>query len=266
MKKVLINLLIVIVAIIVMSTNMAVQAVGFKLNATSNATTVKPGDEITITLAVSDVDLGENGMNTLEGTLDYNRDIFEEVKSSDIATQNGWIVTYNDEATGLNGKFLATKTGEGVKENQTLATIKLKVKENVSNQTTSVTIKDIATNDGTNLVEETNKQITIKIETPSTNSNPSGEGSGSGSQGGAQGGSQGSNGSGKNDVNTAGSGNTNNNNTNKATTGTNNKNTSKTNTSLPKTGVNDTIIVVGIVVIILTGIISYVKYKEYKGM
>ncbi len=248
MKKALICVIIAIMLITAMSINTTTLAVGFKFAMSASATTVKPGNEVTITMAISDIDLGENGMNTLEGVLDYDRNIFEGVKSSDITTQNGWVVTYNDEETGLNGKFLATKTGTGVKENQTLATIKLKVKENVSNQTTTVTIKDIATNDGTNLVEETDKTVSIKIETPSSSSN--------------QGSSE------KNNVNTAGNGSASTN-TNKATTGSStskNKNKNTNKSSLPKTGVDDTIIVVGIVTIVIAGIVSYIRYRQYKMM
>ena len=256
MKKALICVIITAMLITAMSINTITLAVGFKFAMSASATTVQPGDEITITMSVSDIDLGENGMNTLEGTLSYDKNVFEEVKSANITPQNGWVVTYNDENTDLNGKFLATKTGAGVKENQTLATIKLKVKANVSDQTTNVAIKNIASNDGTNLVEVADKTVSIKIETktstpapaPTPDTNNSGNKTNTTTTD-------------KAGTNTAGT------NTNKATTGsTTNKNKNTNKTSLPKTGVDNTIVVVGIVVIVLTGIISYVKYKGYKGI
>lgn len=231
-------------------------------------------------------------MNTLEGILDYSRETFEEVKSSDIVPQNSWAITYNDEDTELNGKFLATRMAGEIKEDQVLATITLKVKKDVTDQTTTITVKDIATNDGKNLIEETDKTVDIEIKTndqePSDgnnindpnnsgnqnetgnrnetgnnngtgNRNETGNGNGTGTGNGVGSGNGTGNGNG------AGSGTTN---TTEKVPATSNGSSNKDNTTssgkLPQTGSNNIFLVIGTVAIITLGIISYVNYKKYK--
>ena len=51
----------------------------FKANLTANKTSIKAGEEITVTIGVSDINMGENGINTLEGKINYDTNIFEAI-------------------------------------------------------------------------------------------------------------------------------------------------------------------------------------------
>ena len=107
---------IIILLLILLPTQ--VQADSFKFNATANKNNVQPGETVTITLNVSDINAGELGINTVEAYLEYDSTIFEEVTQSDIESLNNWSITYNEEETEYKGKMLAVILQDGVTEDQ----------------------------------------------------------------------------------------------------------------------------------------------------
>jgi len=282
MKKIIAQVIIIILILVCMINT--VNAASFKFSATPSKTTVKPGEEIEITLAVSDIDLGGNGMNTIEGFIKYDTNVFEKITSADVTSLNSWAVTYNDENTDLNGKFLGIILSGGVKENQNVAKIKLKVKENIESQPTQITISKIATNDGTNLVEEADKTINIKIEKPQTPQIPD-DGNNDDENNGNNGGNTGNAGTNAGDNNqgtdnnngntgnngqagTENNGNTGNSGNNGSTgngsnNGTSSDKTTKNDSKLPQTGEYTIYITLTIAVIALISIVTFIKYKKY---
>lgn len=196
----------------------------FKASATASTTKLKPEEEVTITVAVSDINMGENGINTLEGFIEYDKTIFEEIKSSSLQSLNNWTTTYNDESGDLNGKFLAVNLSSGVKENTQIFTVKFKVKKDIEKTTsTKINFKNLTSNDGTNLVNAGTKVVELTVEVEEEKPQPPTTGNEN-----------------KVDTNTNQMGNTTGNNTNKPTntqTNTATK-TDKTQsaTKLPKTG------------------------------
>lgn len=205
----------------------------FKFNVTASTSELKAGEEVTLTLGISNINVGETGINTLQGKLTYDENIFEKVTSSSIASQNNWTITYNDEATEKKGTFLAVILSDGVKENQTIGTIKLKVKENVTAGSTQIKFTEVSSSDGTTIVKETDKTISLTIKgeeiiEPTTNTTT-------------------------NTTNT----------TNGTIIGnkTNNINTSA-NKNLPKTGSVDTYLVVAATILVLAGIVAFINYQK----
>ena len=156
---------IIIITILMLGTMVEAESgSSFKATVSSTKTSVKSGEEITITVSVSDIQMGEKGINTLEGTLQYDKDIFEEIKSSNIQSQNNWTITYNDESSTLNGKFLAVNLSEGIKENTDIFSIKFKVKKDITeSKTTQITFNNVTSNDGKDLVNIGTKSVNIKI-------------------------------------------------------------------------------------------------------
>ena len=53
---------------------------------------------------------------------------------------------------------------EGIKENEEVLTLKIKVKDKVKKESTKVTLKDLTSNDGENLVNIGDKEININFE------------------------------------------------------------------------------------------------------
>ena len=101
---------------------------------TPSSTKLNEGEEITITLELSDIKMGQDGINTFGGKLEYDENVFEKVTSDDISSQNNWSIAYNDEETAKKGTFLAT-INTGTSKNQVIGIIKLKVKTNLDDQT-----------------------------------------------------------------------------------------------------------------------------------
>lgn len=260
MKKITVYLLTIILTLTLMTTISS--AASFKLNATPSATTVSQGQEIELTLSISDIDVGENGINVVEGVLDYDHNIFEEIDTSAITSLNNWALTYNNENTDLNGKFLAMFLGNGVKANQDIAKIKLKVKSGVQNQAVKINVKNVTTNDGTNIIKTDDKVVSLTIGTVSSGNNNNNQNNNAGTNNG--------NNSGNNN------GNSNNNQSGEAqstttvskptttTTSktTNNKTSSNTAKKLPQTGTYDVYVISAITIFAVISVISYIKYKK----
>ena len=53
---------------------------------------------------------------------------------------------------------------EGIKENEEVLTLKIKVKDKVKKESTKVILKDLTSNDGENLVNIGNKEININFD------------------------------------------------------------------------------------------------------
>ena len=120
-----------------------VRAEGMAYGVSPKTATLKEGAEITIKLDVSAIDMGEDGINTFGGKLVYDETIFEKVTSANFAMQNNWTIVYNDEETDKKGTFLATNM-TGVKQDQEIGTVKLKVKTNLKSTKTEVKFTQIS--------------------------------------------------------------------------------------------------------------------------
>lgn len=104
---------------------------------TPSSTKLNEGEEITITLELSEIKMGQDGINTFGGKLEYDENVFEKVTSDDISSQNNWSIAYNDEETAKKGTFLAT-INTGTSKNQVIGIIKLKIKTNLKSQDTEI--------------------------------------------------------------------------------------------------------------------------------
>ena len=151
----------------------------FKATVAPTTSTIKPGEEVTISVNISDINMGTNGINTVEGKIEYDKTIFEEVKSSNVQSFSNWTTTYNDESSTLNGKFLSVNLSAGVKESVKIFSITFKAKQDIT-KTTSTQIKfnEITSNDGTDLISAGSKSVNITVnvdngtvENPTDNSN-----------------------------------------------------------------------------------------------
>ena len=143
--------------------------------------TIKPGEEIVITVGAESINMGDNGINAYEGTIEYDKSLFETVKTSNIEELNNWKTTYNDEGDKADGKFLSTHLSMGIKENTSIFNLRLKAKAEIKESVeTEVKIKDITSNDGVDLVNIGTKTVKVKInvekkEEPKTEENPNKE-------------------------------------------------------------------------------------------
>ena len=165
MKKIR-NIFLIIVLMSIIGIFNVAYASSFNFNTSASASTLKPGDTVVISLNVSNIDVGESGINTIEAVLEYDENVFEPVLPTNFAGLNNWSITYNNEEGENKGKFVAVIVQEGVTEDQAIGNLTLKVKSEVEDQSTNVTFKNIKTNDGENEITNTDKIVTLNIENP----------------------------------------------------------------------------------------------------
>lgn len=154
--------LIIALSIIMVSLTGIVSASSFDVGVNPTEVTAKQGESIEVKVDLKDIDMKEKGINTLEGYINFDEDVIENVE---VETKNDWQIEYNkDSNSDLYGKFLMVKDIEGIKENEEVLTLKIKIKDKIKKESTKVVLKDLTSNDGDNLVNIGNKEININFE------------------------------------------------------------------------------------------------------
>lgn len=132
-----------------------VNALSFTATMTPSATTVPEATEFTISVKISNLDVGTNGINSMSGYLKYDSNVFEDINESSIDGINGWKATYNPDG----GKITLTKS-TFVKTEEEVMNITFKTKAGkkdtkpgkiefinivASNSETSISAADVST-------------------------------------------------------------------------------------------------------------------------
>ena len=218
--------------IVVISTISNAASVGMTLSSNSK---LKAGDTVTVTMNLGNIDAG-NGIDTITAELNYDKNVFETVETSNLIASNSWTPTY---ASSTN--MLTAVKNSKVTKGETVLTITLKVKSTLSVKSTTVTLKDIVVSGGrvqdggTGDINVNNASVTINADSDAISKN-------------------------ENTIsNTTTTTNTTTNTTKQNTTLKDNTVTKKT--TLPKTGIEQGG-VIAIVVIAIVGTFSYVLYKK----
>ena len=218
--------------IVVISTISNAASVGMTLSSNSK---LKAGDTVTVTMSLGNIDAG-NGIDTITAELNYDKNVFETVETSNLIASNSWTPTY---ASSTN--MLTAVKNSKVTKGETVLTITLKVKSTLSVKSTTVTLKDIVVSGGrvqdggTGDINVNNASVTINADSDAISKN-------------------------ENTIsNTTTTTNTTTNTTKQNTTLKDNTVTKKT--TLPKTGIEQGG-VIAIVVIAIVGTFSYLLYKK----
>lgn len=117
------------------------------------------GQEVTITLRFDEYQEIKNGINAYKATLEYNKDIFEEIKQSDLQCLNNWEKLQYNQATG---EFVVIKRS-GSKAPEDVLSITLRTKQEVEATTTDIKFKDIVTSEGEKDINIAETKATINI-------------------------------------------------------------------------------------------------------
>lgn len=254
-KFLLIILVILLVSVLLINT---VNASSFSASMTASKNTVAEATEFTITVKVSNIDAGVNGINSVSGIFSYDTKVFETITSSSISGLNGWQPNYFPDT----GKIILLKTSYA-KTDEDVLQVTLKTKAGTSGKSGVVSFKGVVASDSTVDIPASDISTTITVGNAS-NSQGEGNTSNTNTQAPIQ-------------INTSvPSTNTANNalNTNTNTNITNNVVTSTVNNTpnnvvvqesgdIPYTGASDNIMRAIFVVLVLAGI-SYFKYESIK--
>lgn len=147
-----------LIALILLASNL-LAAANLKAEARASTNELKGGQEVTITLNFSEYQQIKEGLNAYQATLEYNKNIFEEITQENFKCLNDWEkLQYNQET----GEFVAIKK-VGATEPEDVVSITLKTKPKVTATTTEIKIKDIITSEGERDIRIAEAKDTINI-------------------------------------------------------------------------------------------------------
>lgn len=127
----------------------------------------KEGENIEIDVSFKDIDMNEEGINTIEGFIKYDSEVVESI---DILSENNWKVKYNnDEQSNLYGKFLAIKEVSGITESESFFKLKIRLKDKINKEKSCIILDEITSNDGQQLINIGKKEIEMYFDIEDNN-------------------------------------------------------------------------------------------------
>lgn len=216
----------------------------------------KDEEEITLSLKLNEFKEIKDGLYAYKGQIKYDKNVFYEIEETDFIAQNSWeSLKYNKK----NNEFVIIKKS-GVTSKEEFLQIQLKVKKDGIAGKTSVAITNQTTSEGKTDIEIGNVNVEITVIQEENNNPGTGD-------------NEGNNNSGNNNPDTGDNENNNNDNSGKGNEGSNGGNSNgennnqglgKPSTELPKTGLGNyqTLIVIGIEILLIIAVISFIKYKN----
>lgn len=124
---------------------------------------VSEATEVVITVGVSNLNVGDNGINSFSATLSYDNNVFETPTDSSVEGLNSWNATYSTRT----GKIALLKNSF-VKQDQDIMSITLKTKEGVTQGTSgTVSLTNIQVSNSADDIDGANVSTTITVGTAS---------------------------------------------------------------------------------------------------
>lgn len=134
-KFLLIVLVITLVTVMLVDT---VSASSFIATMTASKTAVSESTEFTVTVKVSNIDAGANGINSVSGIFSYDTKIFETISTSSISGLNGWQPNYFPDI----GKIVLFKPTYA-KNDEDVLQVTLKTKASTAGKSGVVSFKSV---------------------------------------------------------------------------------------------------------------------------
>ena len=168
MKEILSNIIkvILIIVVIISITDISKADTTTKLSLKPDKTSVTNGEEFTVSIYISNIDL-KQGIMCVSGEILYDSKILEPI-TSDNTTYNGWTTSWNTS----NGVILVDR-GNAILSEQCIAKLKFKVKENTNVNENIISFSNISVYNSEEEQEcsNTSCKITLKTEDSPTDNN-----------------------------------------------------------------------------------------------
>lgn len=205
------------------------------LTLTPDKEELQVGESVILTMNVSNIEAG-SGIAIYNGVIDVNTDVFDVQVQSD--NNNVWGVTLIEDSLTITKSDYETTS-----EDQAIGKIILTVKEGaeLGEQTIALKSNEFSTDTESFTIEDVSAEVTI-VENGGGNQNNTNTGGNSSSGG--------------NNTNISG------NNISSNSVVPNNPNSQNSGLTLPKTGLVGDFLIIGIIVGVVAGIITYIKYKR----
>ncbi len=159
MKKKSLIITLIMILIICVLVNSA-SALSLTATMTPSSTTVPESTEFTVTIKVSNIDAGQNGINSLQGYLKYDTAVFETISATSIEKLNTWTPEYNAET----GKIVLYTT-IFVKDADEVLQITFKTKSGVNGKSGSIKLSNIIASNSESEISAADISTTITVGT-----------------------------------------------------------------------------------------------------
>ncbi len=156
--------IVIIMTMIVITFATIVNAYSFTATMETNMTTIPEATEFTVTVKVSNLDVGPNGISGLSGYIKYNKDVFETINESSIEGINGWNAQYASDSS----KVTLTKT-TFVKSEESVFNITFKTKTGVNGKEGLIQFNNIIATNNDSDISTSDISTTIVVGTVSGN-------------------------------------------------------------------------------------------------
>ena len=166
---------IMIITILLLATNVFAANDSFKTSLSTSSSTVKRGEEVTITISLKDISIesGEKGIGAYSANIEFDSSVLEFSKAT--GTDNWEAPFYQDKMIVGN-----TNNGQVVKTNQNIGSITFKVKENATLGETTIKLTKFSGSSVANDIDAEDTSIKINVidkNTSGNNEDPNGSGS-----------------------------------------------------------------------------------------
>ena len=159
MKKKSLIITLIMILIICVLVNSA-SALSLTATMTPSSTTVPESTEFTVTIKVSNIDAGQNGINSLQGYLKYDTAVFETISATSIEKLNTWTPEYNAET----GKIVLYTT-IFVKDADEVLQITFKTKSGVNGKSGSIKLSNTIASNSESEISAADISTTITVGT-----------------------------------------------------------------------------------------------------
>lgn len=133
---------------------------------TTSKTTVAESSEFLVTIKVSNIDAGTNGINSISGIFSYDTKVFESITGSSLAGSNNWTPNYFPDT----GKIILMKPSF-TKSDEDVLQITLKTKANTAGKSGVISFKNIEASNSETDIQAADISTTITVGNAGTSQN-----------------------------------------------------------------------------------------------
>lgn len=162
-KKVL--LIVLVIALVIVMLIDTVSASSFTATMTASKTAVAESTEFTVTVKVSNIDAGSNGINSVSGIFNYDTKVFENITTSSISGLNGWQPNYFPDT----GKIVLFKPTYA-KNDEDVLQVTLKTKASTAGKSGVISFKSVTASNSETDIPASDISTTITVGNASTGS------------------------------------------------------------------------------------------------
>ena len=142
----------------------SVYAADFGIQLTGSRDTIKPGETITLQVSLKDIEKMSTGVNVFLATIDYDKNVFEQLKEDDIKTLNNWSgMMYNED----NGKIIVENYNFD-EEEKAMFEVLLKAKTETKEKQGSISIKGAESSMGITAMKADESSLVVKVQNNNT--------------------------------------------------------------------------------------------------